>query len=767
MSQRPDFVMEGDRQRMETIKGFVDHIIFRNEENGYTVAELRPAGGGRAVTCVGTFPVLTQGTTIEAEGEMVRHAVYGKQFSVSFYTEVEPADRDAIERYLASGAIKGIKEALAARIVRRFGEDTMRVIEEEPEQLALVKGISLRMAKEISAQAKDKSQMRSAMVFLQKYGISLNLGVKIYQKYGDKLYTILQENPYQIAEDIRGVGFIKADSIAKRMGVTVDSDYRIRSGLLYCLGLSEGDGHCYLPEEILLAHAEKLLEVSSAYMEKHLMDLSMEGKLYLRLVGEETRVYPRGMYHLELSTARMLMERNVRFSVQDGEDKASSAFEIFNQRLRQIEENTGTILEERQKEAVLGAMEHGLLILTGGPGTGKTTTIKAMICCFEQEGLSIELAAPTGRAAKRMTEAAGMEARTIHRLLELTGLPDQEKGEDFTIHFARNAQNPIEADVIIIDEMSMVDLPLMHSLLLAVSPGTRLILVGDENQLPSVGPGNVLRDIIRSGCFTVVELTRIFRQASHSDIVVNAHKIHRGENVALDNKSKDFFFLKRYEANQILGVVLALVKEKLPGYVEARSYEIQVLTPMRKGVLGVENLNRVLQKYLNPPDEKRREIEEGDRILREGDKVMQIRNNYQLEWEIIGSHGVVVETGLGVFNGDLGILRSIDETLKQVTVVFEENRYVVYEYAWLSELELAYAVTIHKSQGSEYPAIVLPLLSGPAMLMNRNLLYTAVTRAKRCVAVVGSDAAFSHMIENESQQKRYSSLDEGIQSFCL
>lgn len=606
-----------------------------------------------------------------------------------------------------------------------------------------------KKAREIAAQMEEKADMRKAMMFLQKYGISLNLGAKIYQKYGDSVYSVLQENPYRLADDISGVGFKIADEIAGRIGIHTDSDYRIKSGMMYTLLQATGEGHVYLPKEELFQRSSELLGVDVSYMEKHLMDLSMERKVIQKEEGETVLVYPSRFYYLELNTARMLSELNIDCP----EDEA-----FVQRRIAQIEKETGTTLDEMQKKAVTEAAGHGLFILTGGPGTGKTTTINAIIRFFEGEGSELRLAAPTGRAAKRMTEATGYEAQTIHRLLELNGMPEEER-QGQAVHFERNAENPLEADVIIIDEMSMVDIQLMHSLLLAVTAGTRLILVGDENQLPSVGPGNVLRDIIRSGEFPVVELKKIFRQASESDIVVNAHKINRGEQVTLSNKSSDFFFLKRQDADIIIRVVIALIQEKLPRYVEAKPFDIQVLTPMRKGLLGVERLNQILQRYLNPPEPSKKEKEYGQGLFREGDKVMQIRNNYQLEWEIRGRYGISVDKGVGVFNGDTGILKTINEFSETAEVEFEDGRCAEYSFKQLEELELAYAVTIHKSQGSEYPAVVIPLLSGPRMLLNRNLLYTAVTRARRCVTIVGSEETFREMIKNEKQQRRYSSLD--------
>ena len=737
----------------ESVTGYIDHVIFRNEENGYTVMILKGVDGEEEMTCVGTFPVLTMGASVELTGSYIQHPVYGKQFQVSVLTEKMPEDAMAMERYLGSGAIKGIGAALAARIVQRFGKDTLHIVEEEPERLAEVKGISEKKAREIAMQVAEKADMRKAMMFLQKYGISLNLGARIYQKYGETVYSVLQENPYRLADDISGIGFKIADEIAYRIGIHTDSDYRIRSGMMYTLLQASRDGHVYLPKEELFQKSSELLGVDSSYMEKHLMDLSVDRKLIQKEKNGEILVYPTLYYYLELNTARMLKELDILYPEEP---------EMMNKQILQIEKETETVLDEMQKKAVTEAACHGLFILTGGPGTGKTTTINAIIRYFEGQGAEIRLAAPTGRAAKRMTEATGYEAQTIHRLLELSGMPEDNDQNAQAVHFERNAENPLEADVIIIDEMSMVDIQLMHSLLQAVIAGTRLILVGDENQLPSVGPGNVLHDIIQSQAFPVIELTKIFRQASESDIVVNAHKINRGEQILLNNKSRDFFFLKRYDADIIIRVVIALIQEKLPRYVEAKPFDIQVLTPMRKGLLGVERLNQILQRYLNPPDAAKKERESMHGLLREGDKVIQIRNNYQMEWEIRGRYGIPIEKGIGIFNGDTGILRTINEFAETAEVEFEDGRWAEYSFKQLEELELAYAITIHKSQGSEYPAVVIPILSGPKMLLNRNLLYTAVTRARKCVTVVGSEETLREMIRNEKQQQRYSSLDQRI-----
>lgn len=726
---------------MEKLAGYVEHIIYRNTDNGYTVLNL--VSGEDEITCVGIFSDIAEGENIEAEGDYTSHPTYGKQFKVERFEEKAPEDEEAIERYLGSGAIKGIGLALAARIVRRFKEDTFRIIEEEPERLAEIKGISERKAMEIAAQVNEKRDLRQAMIFLQQYGITMNLAVKVYAEYGQEVYGIIKENPYRLADDISGVGFRTADEIASRVGIRTDSDFRIKSGILYTLLQASAEGHTFLPQEELTRRASNLLEVEPEYIERHYMDLAIERKIILKQMQEQTQIYAATFYYMEANTATMLRGLNVSYDVPDIE---------IEQRIRKIEKQTGMTLDEHQVTAVKEAVRNGLLIITGGPGTGKTTTINTIIRYFESEGMDIFLAAPTGRAAKRMSETTGFEARTIHRMLELNG------GMEGSAGFERNETNPLETDVIIIDEMSMVDISLMTSLLKAIVAGTRLILVGDVNQLPSVGPGSVLKDIIDSGACNVVKLTKIFRQASESDIIVNAHKINRGEEVTLDNKSMDFFFLKRYDADVIISVTLQLIKQKLPKFVNATPYDIQVLTPMRKGLLGVERLNGILQQYMNPPEKGKREKEVGSTLFREGDKIMQTRNNYQLEWEIRSKYGLTIDKGTGVFNGDMGVIREINDYTEIVTVEFEEGRMVEYPFKLLEELELAYAITIHKSQGSEYPAVVIPLLSGPAMLMNRNLLYTAVTRARKCVTLVGNDVTFQQMIQNTSQQKRYSGL---------
>lgn len=736
---------------METVTGYVGHIVFRNEENGYTVFHLENDDG--EVTCVGNFNFISEGELMELTGEYVNHNVYGTQFKVASHVVKEPEDVVSIERYLGSGAIKGIGAALAARIVRRFKEDTFRIIEEEPERLAEIKGISERKAREIAEQVEGKKDIRKAMIYLQKFGISTKLAAKIYQYYGMRVYKVLEENPYQLADNIEGVGFKTADEIASRIGIHTDSDYRIKSGLFYTLQQAVGEGHIYLPQDVLMRRAGALLEVEIQDIEKHVMDLCIEKKTVLKECDGEIRIYPAHYYYMELNTAKMLHDLNIDCDMPE---------DLMERRLKQVENTEQIELDAMQHRAVIESIKHGLLILTGGPGTGKTTTINTMIRFFESEGMSILLAAPTGRAAKRMTEAAGYEAQTIHRLLEVNVNPEET---DSVGGFMRNRQNPLDADVVIIDEMSMVDLPLMHALLSAVVPGTRLILVGDVDQLPSVGPGSVLRDIIASGCFPVVTLTRIFRQAGESDIVVNAHKINAGEPIVLDNKSRDFFFLKRQDADTIIGVAIMLIQKKLPRYVNAQPGEIQVMTPTRKGLLGVERLNTILQHYLNPESPDKAEQEINGRLFREGDKVMQIKNNYQLEWEVTTKFGLAVDKGTGVFNGDMGVITEINKYTETIEVEFDESRKVKYGFDMTEELELAYAITVHKSQGSEYPAVIIPLLPGPRLLYNRNLLYTAVTRAKKCLTIIGSDTVFQEMIQNKNEQARYTSLAERIREF--
>lgn len=737
---------------MEEVKGYVDHIVFRNPENGYTVFQLNNDDG--EITCVGKIHFIEEGELFLVKGEYVTHPIYGVQLSVSEISVCEPEDLLSIEKYLGSGAIKGLGPALAGRVVKKFKEETFRIIEEEPERLAEVKGISERKAMEISEQVESKKEMRNVMIYLQKFGVSTTLSAKLYQHYGNSIFKVIEENPYQMADEVTGVGFKTADEIAKRAGISRDSDFRIKSGIYYTLTQAITAGHIFLPSEYLKAKTENLLGVKILEMDNFLMDLSMERKIIVKEEDDEKNVYISTYYYMELNTAKMLHDLNINCEVDEKE---------ILKKLSYMDQNMSYTLDEGQQRAVIEAARNGILILTGGPGTGKTTTINAIIQFFEMEGMDILLAAPTGRAAKKMTETTGCEAKTIHRLLEVTGSPEEEMKNGFQ----KNAEDPLEADVIIIDEMSMVDLPLMHALLQAVVVGTRLIFVGDRNQLPSVGPGSVLKDMIESSCFPVVKLEKIFRQAEKSDIVVNAHKINKGEKVILDNKSMDFFFLRRNDANVIISVILTLIKKKLPKFVQAEPEEIQVLTPMRKGLLGVERLNGILQYYLNPQSPEKNEKEYGDKKFRVGDKVMQIKNNYQAEWEIRSRQGMLIDKGTGIFNGDMGKIKEISDYEQILTVEYDEHKLVTYSFDMLDELDLAYAITIHKAQGSEYPAVIIPLLQGPRQLYNRNLIYTAVTRAKKCVTIVGSEQVFYDMISNNIEQNRNTTLAKRSREFCL
>lgn len=750
-----------------TIEGAIGHVVYENEKNGYKVMTLETQDG--EYTIVGLMPLAEIGDYVQVEGEYLEHPMYGPQIKVTSYERKMPQDVISIRNYLGSGAIKGIGEKLAARIVDKFGTDTFRIMEEEPERLSEVKGISQGKAYEIAAQVQGKRQLRDAIIFLQNLGIGTSMAVRIYEIYKENIYNVLRVNPYDLVEKVSGIGFKTADAIALRQGLAFDSEFRICAAMTHLLQEAGGEGHTYLPKGELVARAQELLQVDVTLVEKNLTDMILTRTVIAKKpmflmnmdVSDETgdpaeadpEIYLAAYYYTELAVARKLTDL-ASASIRTKEKKEQIEAELD----RVIEEETQLKeLDENQRLAVLTAITHGLTIVTGGPGTGKTTIINAMIRYFQKKGHTIALAAPTGRAAKRMSETTGHEAKTIHRLLEVSGAPDGAG-----MKFGRDEFTPLEEDVVIVDEMSMVDIFLMNGLLKALVRGMHVVLVGDVDQLPSVGPGCVLRDIIGSERFPVVKLTKIFRQAAMSDIIINAHKINRGQDVQPDPKSRDFLFVKRDVAAQIIGATITLLREKLPDYVHASVRDIQVLTPMRKGVLGVENLNRELQNALNPPRENLREKEAGNIIFREGDKVMQIRNNYQKEWEVRGKFNIPIAKGMGVFNGDLGIIKTINLFTERVEVEFDEGRIAEYTYAELEELDQAYAVTIHKSQGSEYPAVILPLLSGPMMLMNRNLLYTAVTRAKNCVTVVGSVETFRGMIRNERQMMRYSGLQERL-----
>ncbi len=730
---------------LETVEGIVDKIKFRNSENGYTVLTL--VCEEFDITCVGCFPVVGEGDYLKITGEFTSHPVYGDQIVMKTYETIEPTDAISMERYLASGAIKGIKEATAHKIVAKFKDQTFYIIENEPEKLASIKGISEKKARDIATQFEEKKEMRAAIIFLQEFNISMGLAVKIYEKYGNSLYDKIRTNPYRLAYDIKGIGFKIADEIARKLGFLPDHEERVKAGLLYVLSEETNRGNIFVPKDMLLNEAYELLGTQIQQLIVALENLCVDRSVVLKEIGEELVVYPISLYNMELNCARMLKDLAVNY--QENVD--------IERYIEKHSKKEDMELDQVQKEAVYRAYVNGVSIITGGPGTGKTTIINTIINLFDDSGFNVVLAAPTGRAAKRMSEATGYEAQTIHRLLEVNAGPNSDEG--INVMFGRNEENPLEADVVIIDEMSMVDIYIFHALLRAIPVGVRLVLVGDVNQLPSVGPGNVLKDIIKSEEFSVVKLEKIFRQAALSDIVVNAHKINKGERISMDNKSKDFFVLQRMDTNVIIAVILELLTKKFPSYVGCEQNQIQVLTPMRKGELGVEKLNNVIQEAVNPKGKGKMEKEAHGVTFREGDKVMQIKNNYQKNWEVKSTFGTLISEGCGVFNGDCGIIKSINNFSEELKILFDDGRESFYEYSELDQLELAYAITIHKSQGSEYPAVIMPLLSGPKLLMNRNLLYTGVTRARRCVAIVGSGNMVNLMIENESENKRFSSLD--------
>ena len=737
---------------METEKGYIGHFTFKNEDESFTVFDLVTDGG--TVVCVGPARGYGEGEMVEVTGEYVVHPLYKRQLKISSIKEVEPEDTVQVERYLGSGAIKGIGEALAKRIVKMFGDDTFRIAQEEPERLAEVKGISLKKAYDIGEQIARKRDMREAMMFMQEYGISQNLGNKIYQRYGAQVYKILKENPYRLAEDIDGVGFKIADEIASKIGIDISSEFRIRCGLIYTLNTMSYDGNCYYPKDELFSRTAALLDIDTLVMDTQLQNLAMDHKVVVKVVDDVERVYLPLFYREETKCADKLLELRDSY---DSEFSKKSANDLMMQ-IEEAEKSMNIELDMLQKQATVKCLKNGVFILSGGPGTGKTTTINMIIRMFEEYHLDFMLAAPTGRAAKRMTESTGYEARTIHRLLEVGG----DTSDGSKPYFDRNEDNPLEVDAIIVDEMSMVDIHLMVALLNAIEPGTKLVLVGDVDQLPSVGPGQILRDILLSECFESEKLEKIFRQDNESHIVSYAYSINKGQQIDFSKKYPDFFLLEKNEPAVIYDYIEVLIKDKLPKQFNINPLDTQILTPMRKGAIGVEVLNPILQARLNPPDSSKKEYLHGDIIFREGDKVMQIKNDYNLEWEVVGKYNIPIESGTGVFNGDVGKIAEINTYIKEVTVEFDDGRRARYSYENMDELEHAYAVTIHKSQGSEYPVVILPILPGPRMLMSRNLLYTGITRAKECVIIIGSSETVGSMISQDMIQRRYTSLNEKL-----
>ena len=729
---------------MEVIKGYVDHFLYYNESNTYGVLELDTEDDD--VICTGRFPGLTEGETIEVSGEWVDHPTYGVQLKVLNYEIIEPTDILDMERYLASGAIKGIGPSTAKKIIKHFGEDTFRIIEEEPERLSEIKGITERKAISIATQMSERHELRNVVMFMQKYGISNSMAIKLYDEYGSQIKSIILNNPYKLAREVNGIGFKRADEIAAKTGVKLDSEFRIQCGIIHCLKEASTDGHTYLPREELIRSAYELLGVCESDIERQLDELKIERQLIEVKSEDRLNIYLSEYYQIEKNCAVKLLTLT-RYS-----DKISAS--ELDREIKSIESELDIELHDLQREAVVKALSEGLFILTGGPGTGKTTTIKSIISGLERRNLRFVLAAPTGRAAKRMSETTGYEASTIHRLLSIKHNPEERADA----YFEMNEDNPLDVDAVIIDEASMVDIFLFNSLLKAISPGCKLIIVGDSNQLPSVGPGQVLKDMLDSGVCPNVELKYIFRQSNESHIVTYAHMINNGEQIDFTIKYEDFFLLKRDNYEEIRQALLYLICEKLPKHFNTSPMQIQVLTPMKKGALGVWELNRILQECINPPSDKKVELEYGENIFRVGDKVMQTKNNYDMEWNIMSTYGISAQRGKGVFNGDIGIIDHINKPSRLIKITFDDGREAEYSYETLEELELAYAITIHKSQGSEYPVVIMPLLGGPRSLLYRNLLYTGVTRAKDCVVILGSENTVKEMIRCENENRRYTGL---------
>ncbi len=734
---------------MISIEGTILDIIFRNEENSYTIAVLESEG--EKVTIVGYLPFVNPDENIRVSGDFTYHNKYGEQFKVENMEILVPSSLKGIERYLSSGLIPYVGPKTAKKMVEKFGLETLDIIQYKPERLLEIEGIGEKKLEKILDAFEEQDEIRNIMVFLQQYGITANYSMKIYRKYGQDTIAKIKENPYRLAEDVYGIGFKTADKIAKNMGVEFDSPYRIEGGIMYLLNRSMNEGHTFLPKEELLKKAAGILELSTEDIEFCLSDLMIKDKVFMAKLGEDTIIYPILLHRSENMVAQKLAELSLA-SIDDLDVDVEK-------RIEEIEEEDNIVFGKKQREAIKAATENGLLVITGGPGTGKTTTINSIIKIFEEEGKKVLLAAPTGRAAKRMSETSNKEAKTIHRLLEYSFM------EEDGIPFGMNEENPLETDLLIVDEASMMDILLMNSLLKAINPGTRLILVGDIDQLPAVGPGNVLRDIIASEKIKVIILDEIFRQAEESMIVVNAHRINKGESPFLNLKGKDFYFIRETDPVKIRETIEDLCKFRLPNFYKLDPIEdIQVLAPMKKGDAGVIMLNEGLQKVLNKENVLKKEKKVGNTTYRVGDKVMQIKNNYSIEWEVRGEDDILIEKDEGIYNGDLGFIRDIDHEGNYMTIVFDGEKEVEYSFDQLDELQLSYATTVHKSQGSEFPVLVMPIAWGPPMLLTRNLLYTAITRAKELVVLVGDDRYLNMMIRNNRITKRYSSLDTKLKA---
>lgn len=731
-----------------TIRGYVSDIRFRNEDNGYTVFHFEAEE--YETMCVGKMMFIDIGAYMELTGTETLHPMYGEQFEVKSYRMMEPEDLKAVERYLGSGAIRGIGPVLAKRIIDAFGEDTVSVMESDPVRLASVRGISKKSAVSMVDCFIEKSEQRAYIIFMQKFGLSISVANRLYKIYGTDARTLIQENPYRIIRDVPGIGFKTADRIAEMAGIALDSEFRIRAGVEHVLREAMMNGDTYVCAEPLRQEAEHILKLEVHDFDQLLDSMRDEGRI-VRREDDEDKVYLSYVYQAEYTVAQRvrLLDRTV-----------SADEEAVRMEILEIEKNLKLELDDDQRRSVLEVIRHGFTVITGGPGTGKTTLVKVILEYFLRDGKEVALAAPTGRAAKRMTEATGFEAKTIHRLLEVGRSEDGDSPGNGT--FGRNEEYPIEADILIVDEASMIDIFLMKALLRAVAEGTRFVLVGDHNQLPSVGPGNVLLDILDSEVIPTVRLQTIYRQDEDSTIVTNAYRILNGEDIDVTRNADDFYFIRSNSPEDIIHKANLLIGERLGRKLGLPADEFQVLSPTRQGSVGVEALNRALQEGLNPSRRGVTSMEHMGRTFREGDKVMQVKNNYNTEWELVTDEGGVLQRGAGVFNGDVGTIQSINAMLKEVTVLFDDKRRVIYPYRELEEIELAYAVTVHKSQGSEYPAIVLILYGGPRLLLTRNILYTAVTRAKRCVVVLGSVETFKAMIANESMQIRRTSLTERL-----
>lgn len=732
---------------LDVLEGSIETIIFHNPENGYSVFDM--VCGMELITVTGYFPVLYEGDSLRIKGKWTSHPDYGEQFSAETYEFIPPASLEAVEKYIASGVFPGVGKMTASRIVDMFGDESLKVIRDEPEKLAQIKGITLQKALQISEIYQEKYVLGNISIFLQQFGIGTNLAYKIFKLYGENTIEVIKDNSYRLIDEVQGIGFRAADQIALKMGLPRDSKERIASGLKYVLSQATQSGHVYLPVDILIKNGAALLGVDDSSLKDILADMEIRGIIRQVERNGTKNIYLVSMYLCETYIAKRLVELSM--------ENAGPLIEDADKRIRVYEKHENIVLAENQIKAIKESLSNGVLVITGGPGTGKTTIIKGIISMYIDEGYKVAIAAPTGRAAKRISEATGYEAKTIHRLLEPNYVIDVEEPR-----FSRNSENPLEADIVIIDEISMVDVHIMYHLLKALEDGTRLILAGDADQLPSVGPGKILKCIIESGVITTVKLHEIFRQADSSYIVHNAHKINQGEMPVVNEKMSDFYFMLSDKPSEVVNIIAELCSKRLPlayGYDSIR--DIQVLTPTRRGQTGVEDINIKLQEYLNPSVRTRKELKFRNLNFRVGDKVMQIKNNYTLRWE--NKYDASIE-GTGVFNGDMGIITDINKELRYMDVEFDDDRIVRYDHLIYDQLEHAYAITIHKSQGSEFDAVIIPLCPGPPILYTRNLIYTAVTRAKKLVILVGNPYILEKMINNTNEQMRYTDLAEFLKN---